>query len=399
MKVEIYGLNHQGMGIGRINNKIIFVEHALIGEIVEVKIIKEYKKYMVGEVVKIIKSSSYRCNNHCKYYLECGGCNIGILNYNKQLEFKKSKVIDIFKKYGNIKVNPDIVGSSSNGYRNKITLHVYEGKLGYYKKNSNDIVKIDKCVICDDKINYIISIIEKKLDLNNVTKIVIRASSIESMVVFYGEVDISKVIMYLSFVTSVYINDKLVIGKDKIIFKLDNYKFSVSKDSFFQVNSKQAEKLYKQVLEYANLNKDDKVLDLYCGTGTIGIYLANHCKEVLGIELNPSCVEDARGNAISNNIENINFVCDSSSIINKLDIDVDVVVVDPPRSGLDSVTIDTLNNSKINRIIYVSCNPMTLIRDINLLSDNYELKDIKLFDMFAFDYHIEILMVLERKIL
>ena len=396
MKVNIYGLNHQGMGIGKINGKVIFVEHALVGEIVEVDIVKEYNNYFVGKVNKVIKKSDDRCNYNCKYYDKCGGCNIGILKYEKQLEFKKNKVIDIFRKYGNLNINPDIVGSCEFGYRNKVMLHVENGKLGYYESESNSIVEIDRCLIANDKINEIIDIIKNNINLNKVNKIVIRATHEDSMVVFEGKINI-KDIDYLKNISSIYINDKLVYGKDKIIEKLGNYNFYISKDSFFQVNTKQAFNLYNQVLEYANLNKNDYVVDLYCGTGTIGIFLAKHCKRVLGIEINESCIKDARNNSKLNNIDNIDFMCESSSIISKLDDKFDVVIVDPPRSGLDKITVNTLNKIMVKRIVYVSCNPMTLIRDIKLLSGEYELKEVKLFDMFAGDYHVETICVLERE--
>ena len=385
------------MGIGRIDNKVVFVENALIGEIVEVKIIKEYKKYMIGDAIKYLKMSDDRRVFECKYYNKCGGCNIGILNYDKQLEFKKNKVKDIFRKYANIKINPDIVGTDEKGYRNKIILHVENSKLGYYEKETNKLIEIDKCIIVSDKINKVIEIIRDKLDISNINKIMIRSTIVDTMVIFYGDIDKNSVISNLDFVSSIYINNNLICGRNKIIEKLGDYKFYISKDSFFQVNSKQAINLYNQVLEYANLDSKDKVLDLYCGTGTIGIYLAKYCKEVLGIEINSSCIIDARANSKLNDINNIDFICDSASVINNLDYQADVVIVDPPRSGLDKIIINTLIRNKINKIVYVSCDPMTLVRDIKELQQIYELKDIKLFDMFACDYHVESVVLLERR--
>lgn len=396
MKVEIIGLNHQGMGIGRINNKVIFIEHALIGEIVEVEIIKEYKKYSIGKIKKIIKNSKDRCDYQCKYYYKCGGCNIGILSYDKQLEFKKNKVVDIFKRYALVDVKLDIVGTDKEKYRNKIILHVIGGRVGYYESDSNNLVEIDRCIIASDRINDIISRI-KNINLYKVNEIMIRSTVLDSMVVFYGDVNKEEVISVLNDVSSIYVGDKLIYGKNRIIEKLGDYSFYISKDSFFQVNTKQTLNLYNQVLEYAKLSRDDRVLDLYCGTGTIGIFLAKYCYEVLGIEINASSVEDAKENAFLNNINNIEFICDNSSIISKIDYKADLIVVDPPRSGLDKVTINTLKKNIVKRIVYVSCNPMTLVRDIRLLSDVYELKNIKLFDMFANDYHVESVVLLERR--
>lgn len=393
MRVEIVKLNHQGMGIGRINNKVVFVDDAMVGEIVDISIIKEYKKYLVGKVDKYIKKSSNRVSYKCCYYNKCGGCNICSMDYNKQLDFKKNKVIDIFSKYANIDINPKIIGSDLEGYRNKIVLHVCNGIMGYYEKNSNKIVEIDKCLIANDKINSIIKLIKNNIDLSNVNKILIRSTNDDSMVVFYG--DVSSV-DNLDDVDSIYINDKLVKGKKKIIAKLDEYRFYISKDSFFQVNTKQVSNLYRQVLEFAKLNKKDKVLDLYCGTGTIGIYLAKYCNEVLGIEINSSCIDDANENSKLNKIDNISFICNTSSVIKDIEINSSIVIVDPPRSGLDDVTIQTLNSIEVKRIVYVSCDPMTLVRDIKKLS-SYEFKDIVLFDMFAGDYHVESVVLLEKK--
>lgn len=399
MIVEIKALNHQGMGIGKIDNKIVFIEHALVGEIVDVDIIKDNKKYMIGNVNKIIKKSSDRFNYECIYYNRCGGCNIGILNYEKQLDFKKNKVIDIFRKYGHIGINPNIVGTDRINYRNKITLHVKDGKLGYYESSSNKLVNINRCIIANDKINKIINILNNKLDLRKIDKIMMRSTINDSMVVFYGNIDKDMVVRELSEVSSIYINDKLIYGIDKIIEKLGSYLFYISKDSFFQVNTKQAFNLYNQVLEYANLDKEDRVLDLYCGTGTIGIFLSKYCKEVVGIEINESSIIDANKNKELNKVNNISFICGSSSIISSFEYDADVVIVDPPRSGLDKITINTLIKNKVKRIVYVSCDPMTLIRDIKLLEGNYELKNIKLFDMFAGDYHIESVVLLSLKTL
>lgn len=393
-ETEIKALNHQGMGIGRINNKVVFVEDGLVGEKVLVKIVEDNKKYMVSKIVKRLTISKDRCKYDCIYYDRCGGCNIASLIYEKQLEFKKGKVIDIFKKYADILIDPKIIKTNEYHYRNKIVMHVENGKMGYYEKNTNKVVSIDKCLIASDTINKILKKIEDNIDLNKVKQIMIRSTYKDSMVVIDGEVDIDSLIKALEFVTSIYVNKKLVYGKSKIIEKIGDYLFYISCDSFFQVNTNQAYNLYNQVLTYANLNKDDVVLDLYCGTGTIGIYLAKYCKSVLGIEINEMAIMDANENKKLNNIDNISFINGSVSIINKLEVKANVVVVDPPRSGLDNVTIDTLIKMKVDKIIYVSCDPMTLSRDIKRLSNVYKLEDITLFDMFAQDYHVESVCVL-----
>ena len=394
-EVEIKSYDHKGRGIARINEKIVFVEDALIGEKVNVEIIKDNKKYMEAKVIKRLETSKDRCNSNCIYYDKCGGCNISSISYENQLKFKKEKVIDIFNKYLNMIINPDIIKTSEYNYRNKIVLHVIDGKIGYYEKNTNKLVEIDKCLLATESINTIIKLIKDNLDLKEVSKIMIRNTYKETMVAFDGTINIDKLIKVLDIVDSIYVNDKLVKGKDRIIEKLGDYLFYISKDSFFQVNTKQAYNLYNQVLEFANLNEKDIVLDLYCGTGTIGIFLSKYCKKVIGIEINKSAVEDANNNKKLNNINNIAFINDTASIISKIDNKANVVILDPPRSGLDKLTTNTLIENRVDKIVYVSCDPMTLARDIKNLSFVYELKDIKLFDMFAQDYHVETVVLLE----
>ena len=196
---------------------------------------------------------------------------------------------------------------------------------------------------------------------------------------------------------SVYHNSKYISGNKVLIETLNNYKFSILPDSFFQINKKQTINLYNQIVEYANPQKEDKVLDLYCGVGTIGIYLSKYCKEVLGIEINKSSIENANINKKLNNVENISFIEADVSKVLSIKYKADIIIVDPPRSGLDKNTIETLIKINPKKIVYVSCDPITLSRDINLLKNNYILKDIKLYDMFPETYHVESVCVLERR--
>lgn len=397
IKLEIIDYNHQGLGIAKLDGKIFFVENAIIGEIVLVDIIKETKKYCIAKVTEYLKTSDKRVDYPCIYYDKCGGCNIGIFDYSNQLEFKRNKVSNIFRKYNKISINP-IINKSSNvfSYRNKVVFHVKDGKIGFYEKNSNTLVEINNCLIVDDRINMVLKQL-KLLDLTYVHQIMIRVTYKDIMLVILGKIDENSLIKSLNYITSIYVNDKLIYGKDKIVEKLGDYLFYISKDSFFQVNSKQAYNLYNKVLEYASLNKNSHVLDLYCGTGTIGIFLSKYCFDVIGIELNHSSVVDANLNKDLNNIKNIKFIEADSSYITNLDNDFDLVVVDPPRSGLDLKTINNLIERKVPKIIYISCDPMTLSRDLKILEDIYKIEAMELFDMFVNDYHVECVSVLSRK--
>ncbi len=396
MIVEITALNHQGYGIGKINNKIIFVENALEGEIVKIKIVENKKKYCIAKVIEYIKTSLNRVSFSCCFYDKCGGCNIAHMCYEKQLEFKKNKVINILDKYCNLSVNPHINFSNELNYRNKVVFHIKDGKIGFYQNNSNFIVDIDKCLILSDSINKVLKII-RTFDLSLVNNIMIRSTYKDIMLVIEGDINKDILSNNLSFVSSIYINGKLVHGSSRIVEKIGNYLFYISYDSFFQVNSKVTYNLYNKILEYASLDKNDNVLDLYCGTGTIGIFLSKYCNKVLGIEINKSAIEDANLNKKINGISNIDFINDNSSYITKLDSKFNVVVVDPPRSGLDSKTLNNLILKRVSRLIYVSCNPMTLARDINKLKEIYNLEKMELFDMFCNDYHVECVVAMILK--
>ena len=399
MEVVIEKMNHQAMGIAKINGKVVFIPKVIVGDIVDIDIIKEYKNYSIGRVNKIIKNGSKRVDVLCPYYDICGGCSISAYTYQDELEYKVNNVIDIFK--GNeIDIKPNIIKSDNRyGYRNKITLQVSNGIIGLYEEDSNKIVDVDKCLLVSDKLNEIIDIIKKNINVNKCNKIVIRDTYYGIMIIFYGSVNNEEVIKYLGKkVVSIYTYDnkyKCIYGEKYLYEMIGEYKYRISPDSFFQVNSRTVNKLYNKVVEYAIKNeKKDNLVDLYCGTGTIGIYLSKYFNNIIGIELNKQAVEDAKENAKINSVNNIEFYAgDVGKIIND-QIKADVIVVDPPRSGLDKRTKDILLKIKANKIVYVSCNPLTLARDIKELDNGYELGDITLVDMFPNTHHVESVCVL-----
>lgn len=397
--LEIEKLDHQGRGIGRINGKVIFILNAYIGEIVEVEVIKETKKYMEGKVIKYIKTNSDRIKYNCPYYHECGGCNIAHINYKKQLEFKKNTVIDIFKRYANLDINPNICESEDNiHYRNKVVLHVENNKKGFYKDETNELVPIDNCLLLNKKLNDVIDSFTKRLDISEFKEILLRTNGEEVLVKFTSDNELLN--------TNMVLRDKedkegenaaKYIKENAIIFKLGKYKYAVTPDSFFQVNTKQTIKLYDKVREYVGIEKVETALDLYCGTGTIGIYISDLCNRVIGVEINKSSITCANYNKLLNKIDNIEFIeGDVSTVINN-EMNPDLIVVDPPRSGLDNKTISIIKQIKPKKLIYVSCNPMTLARDIQKLSEEYKLNDIELFDMFPNTHHVESVCLLNLK--
>jgi 23S rRNA (uracil1939-C5)-methyltransferase len=402
---KIYRLDNFGRGISYYNGKVIFVDGAIDGENVEGEVKEIKKNIFEADTLKVIDKSKDRMEPRCPYYDECGGCNIMHMSYSKQLSFKEEKVRYLLKKFADVepvKVKP-IIPTTQFGYRNKVTLKVRE-KIGFYKKKSYDIVPVHSCQVAHPKINEIIQDLSK-LALVNIEEIIIKATlQNETMVVFKatGEVDedyyISKLGNIVDTMIVVYDGIPSVIsGNGYITEKVGDYRFKISSLSFFQVNTLGAERLYSKVKEYGSLQDNERVLDLYCGTGTIGIYLSDACKDVTGLEINGEAVKDAQDNIELNKVINVKVEQkDVSKVIDKYE-NIELVVVDPPRSGLSKKALSNVLEVNPNRIVYVSCDPATLSRDINLLKDNYEVKEVTPVDMFPNTYHVECVCLLMKK--
>lgn len=397
MQYKIEKLDNFGRGISHINNKIVFISNALEDEVVDATTTYSNKKFDEAKVNEIIEVSRMRIKPICPYFDICGGCNLLHMNYDDQLKFKYNKVKDIIFKYlkENIKVN-DVIYSNQFNYRNKASFEVKE-KLCYKMRKSTNLVDINYCYLLDNNINDIVHVLNN-LNLKNINNITIRTGEEDIMVIISGNPTQEIIDALKEKAKSIYVNDKLVYGRSNIVSKIGNYEFFVSDKSFFQVNKYNVKNLYDKVLEYAELTGNENILDLYCGTGTIGIYLSKYAKSVIGIEVNEQAIFDANVNKNKNNIENISFICDTTSNINNIvNNDFDVIIVDPPRSGLDKNTINFLINSRAKRIVYVSCDIMTLVRDLNILKQDYDIREITPVDMFPNTYHVECVCVLKLK--
>lgn len=398
IELNIEKLDHYGRGIARIDGKTAFIENALPTETVIASIIKEKKNFMEGETIDFITKSNDRIEPICPYYNECGGCNIMHIDYNNQLQFKENKVKEVLNKFCNYDNVKSIIGTNQYNYRNKITLQVKE-KIGYYKKKSYELVVIDKCYIADEKINSIINEL-KNIDLSNVNQIVIRTTNKESMLVFYSKKVIKSDVNKLNVDTIICINDKQTIlkGKGYIEEEIKGIRYVISPTSFFQVNTNGMINLYDKVLEYCGLNGNENLLDLYCGTGTIGIYLSKYCNKVFGIELNKEAIKDALVNKEINNLNNIDFKSgDVKEVLKTNNFIPDIIVVDPPRAGLDSKVVEQIISLKPKKLVYVSCDVITLARDLNLLKEYFNIKEVTPVDMFPNTYHVECVSVLYLK--
>lgn len=400
MIVKIERLDHQGRGITKVNNITTFVPNSLIDEIVDIDIIEQKKNYNIGKVNRYIEKSANRIEPICKYFNLCGGCDLMHMSYKNQLLFKQNKIKNIIDRYTNIDSNvvKEILYFTDLYYRNKVVFKV-DKNIGFYDKKSYNIVPIDKCLISSKKINYLLKII-RTCNLDNIKQIMIRTNEVDSLVVIYTNKISSEIINKLKNECSIIRYDKkyeIISGKGYIEDKIGDYKFIISPDSFYQVNKDTVKLLYDKVLEYLNPSKEESVLDLYSGTGTIGIYISKYVKNVLSIEINKFANEDALRNKKLNNVNNIKFICDDvSNEIDKIK-NIDSIIVDPPRSGLDNKTINYLKKIKSRKIIYVSCDPMTLARDLEKLSEVYNVAEITPVDMFPNTSHVECVSLLCRK--
>ncbi len=398
INIDILNQNNEGEGICKINGIVTFVPYSLPNENVDLEIVKSNKNYNVAKLLKVNLFSN-RKEIKCPYYYECGGCNLMHQKYEKELLFKKDKVLNNLKRIGNIELNNDvdIVSCDDFNYRNHITLSVYKDKIGFFKNNTNTIVNISSCVISKIEINKIINdlkIFVSKYKDNNIKKISIKSYSKTQIDIISDDFKFVEEFKSMVKYESLYINHKYVDGLKNIEEILGNYKFKISPESFFQKNTIIAKDLYDYVKSL--LDNENNVLDLYCGTGSIGIYVSEKCNKVIGIEEVKSAINDANENALINNINNIKFICGKvEDNIEKFD-NIDVIIVDPPRTGLDKKTIENINKIKPNKIIYISCNSTTLARDLKYF-DNYNIKNIKLFDMFPNTHHVETVIKLVSK--
>jgi len=398
---NIEKLDNKGRGICYVNNKITFVPNTLPGEVVELEIIKEAKKYNEAKVRKYIKKSEKRIEGLCPYFGICGGCELLHSSYKDTLKYKKEKLESIINKYAHVKKDIEIISSDNElNYRNKITLKVVNSKYGYYEDNTHFLVQIDHCLLAEEAINSFIKDINY-LNIKN-GEVTIKSNYNKELLIWIKSKDmVNPDIDYLKNrhkIAGIVLNDKSLVGDTLFVEMINKMLFQVSYDSFFQVNRSVCSKLFKLIEE--EIGVDDTILDLYCGVGTLGIVATKKAKKAYGIEIVKNAILNAITNAKINKRDNIYYMLgDVSKNIAKIKDDIDTIIVDPPRAGLDSITKQTIINFKAKRIIYVSCDPMTLARDLLDLQELYDIKTIKGLDMFPYTQHCESVCILERRLL
>ena len=442
--VDIIDNGFEGEGIAKINNFTIFIPNSIKGEKVKVLIVKVLSSHAFGKVIEIIQKSENRIESDCKTYKRCGGCSLRHIQYAETLNMKRNAVQSLVNKtlQTKIKVEETLGMENPYHYRNKAQYPVgidKKGKpvIGVFANRTHEIIPIEKCLIQDKQteeiaryiVNYIaenhISIYNentrKGLVRHIVTKVGKKTNEIMVVIVINGE----KIPNEKKFVetlvakfpkiktivknineknTNVILGEKNITmyGKGYIEDKLGELTFKISPLSFYQVNPVQAEKLYTIGVESANITQKDVVFDLYCGIGTISLFMAKYAKKVYGIEIVKQAVEDAVENAKTNNIENAEFIAGDveevlDDLINNKKIIPDIVMVDPPRRGLDKTSIQNILKIKPKKLVYISCNPATLVRDLKELEESYEINSIKPVDMFPFTSSVECVAVLQLK--
>ncbi|MGV1023313.1 23S rRNA (uracil(1939)-C(5))-methyltransferase RlmD [Clostridium perfringens] len=445
---DIISQGYEGEGIAKIDNKYpIFIEGALKGEKVKVRIVKVNKNFAYGKLMEVLEASEERVNPPCAIYKRCGGCKLQHASYKAQLDFKWDRVKDCVSKIG--KLDPSIVKYPLGmeepwRYRNKVQLPIGlingEVKIGFFAPRSHDIIDMESCLIQDEIGDKVVKLTREWIEKFNirpynvdgeydekgiVRHIMIRRgfTTNEVMVVLvtngeklpHKEEFVDLMVKNIPGIKSIIQNinskktnvilgleSKTLWGEDTISDYIGDFRFNISPLSFFQVNPIQTEVLYGKALEYANLTGNEEVFDAYCGTGTITLFLSQRAKKVYGVEIIPQAIDNAWINAKENKVDNVEFFVGESEVvipdlINK-GVKADVVVVDPPRKGCDKKLLDAITNIDAKKIVYVSCDPSTLGRDLQVLEENgYKTLEVQPVDMFPNTAHIENVALLIKK--
>lgn len=447
INLNITSMTAEGSGVGKTEEGIaVFVPQSAVGDELKVRILKVKKTYAFGKIEEIITPSKDRKTPDCPYFNQCGGCVYRHITYDAEKAIKEQKVKDAVSRIGGIDeslVKPLLCSENSVRYRNKAQFPAGVNKdgnviLGFYAFHSHRIVKCDDCLLQPEIFKTVMDITlefmaeTKQTTYNEITG----KGKLRHLYIRYGEKTDELMVCYvvngnglkqedllveklkvkLPNLKSVVVNsnrektnvilgnkNRTVYGKGYITDILCDLKFKISPLSFYQVNRTTAEILYNKAKEYAGLTGDEVLFDLYCGTGTIGLSMAKNCKQLIGVEVVPQAIEDAKENARENNIENARFICadasQSAKTLEQEGIKPDVIIVDPPRKGLDKELIGTISRMSPKRVVYVSCDPATLARDLKIFDEyGYKTLEVTPVDMFPGTSHCESVVLLKQQI-
>ncbi len=442
--VSITGMTHDGMGVARIDGFAVFVPGAITGEEAVIKVISVRRSFASARLEKIIRNSPCRVKPFCSVYRQCGGCSLQHMSYEAQLEFKQRQVRDSLERIGGLSISQisKVIGMDNPyNYRNKAQypVGVSAGRVvtGFYANRSHEIIYGEECIIQKQNIELVRDTITDFLNRNHISvynetngtglvrhiviKTGFKTGQIMAIIVINGE-DMARkqelayeLVSKISSVESIILNintagtntilgtkNITVYGKPYIEDIIGGYTFRISPCSFFQVNPVQTEVLYKKALEFADLKGSETVADLYCGTGTISIYISKMAKRVYGIEESEQAVADARENARINSIKNTEFIAGKVETAAQQLFDSGIhpkaVILDPPRKGCSTSVLEAVCRENPSVIVYISCNPATLARDLKLItSKGFEITEVQPVDMFPHIYHVECVVGIQRK--
>lgn len=442
--LEFEDLTHEGNGVGKVDGYPIFVPLGLPGERADVKVVKVNKRFAFGRLEHIHKESKHRTTPPCNVFYKCGGCQLQHMTYEMQLEMKQNQVKNVMQKVAHlpdVPVHPVLGMEDPWRYRNKIQIPVGEkdGELitGFYQQRSHRIIDdMETCVIQDELGDNIVEAVrqigtklgirayDEQAHCGELRHIIVRTAytTNEAMLVLVTRTEkltkqaeiIERITDQFPEITSIVHNtnsqktnvilgkkSRTIYGEDYIYDKIGDLEFGISAQSFYQVNPTQTKVLYDKALEYANVSKDDIVIDAYCGIGTISLFLAQQAKKVYGVEIVPQAIDDAKANAKRNNMDNVEFIVGEAEKVmpwwTKQGLRPNVIVVDPPRKGCDASLLEAMIAMDPERIVYVSCNPSTLARDLRILEDGgYKTQEVQPVDMFSQTSHIESVAWLEK---
>lgn len=430
--VDCLDMNHEGFGVVKIDDYVVFVKGLLTHEQAKIKLTKVLKNYAYAMIVNIIKPSEFRVEPRCSVYKQCGGCDIMHANYTFQKEFKRNLVKQQFDYHGlNDLIINDVLGMEDPwNYRNKVSCPVNSTneatEVGFYRQNSHDIVQFETCQVQSDLQNQVIVFIREFLithPMPALRHIVLRESTKKTLMVglvaYQSSFDyldklVEALVDRFHNITSILLNindkntntifgdqDVVLFGDSFIVDSCLGYQFKISLRSFYQVNPTMMEVLYQEALNLANIQPNEVVLDCYCGIGTIALVASGKAKHVYGVEVNEKAVEDAQENAILNHVDNVSFhlmdAKEALTYFNSQHVSIDTMIVDPPRSGLHESLVEAIIESGISKVIYVSCNPKTLARDCAKLANAYHINVVQPVDMFGQTKHVETVVLLSKQ--
>ena len=439
--VEIIDNGFQGEGIAKIEGFTIFIPNTIKGEKVKIIIVKVLSSHAFGKIIEIVEKSEHRVESDCNTYKRCGGCNLRHIDYQETLKMKQNAVQSLVNKtlQNKIKVQTTLGMDKPYHYRNKAQYPLGKNKngepvMGTFANRTHEIIPIEQCMIQNEQTEKLakivfdfivrnqISIYDEKtgrgLVRHIVTKIGIKTNEIMCILVINGkqfsqekelvEYILKEIPNVKSIIKNINMkNTNVILGNKNINLYgdgyikdiLGEYTFKISPLSFYQVNPIQAEKLYELGVKGADIKKSDIVFDLYCGIGTISLFMSKYAKKVYGIEIVEEAVEAAKENAKINNVKNTEFISGDvekvlTDLIDNRKVIPDIVMVDPPRKGLDDISVNNILKISPKKVVYISCNPATLMRDLAKLEDKYVIDSIKPVDMFPFTSHVECIAVL-----